>query len=157
MDQETKDRWMASRIKHGGYVGGKERVEHYTWRSMLQRCKNPAHKYYDRYGGRGITVCDRWMLYENFLADMGTPPVGGTLDRIDNDKGYYPQNCRWATRSEQQKNKSSTRFYSDGVFSGTLVECARHIGISKALANWRMKWWGTFERGIEWREHQNPQ
>lgn len=76
-----------------------------SWMSMMTRCFNPKHEAYGRYAGRGIAVCERWKTFANFLADMGERPEDRTLDRIDNDKGYFPGNCRWATRSEQNKNK----------------------------------------------------
>ena len=135
-------------------MDGKEQPSHYIWRSMVARCTNPAQQSYKYYGARGITVCERWMQYENFLADMGEPTKGMSLDRVDNDKGYAPDNCRWATASEQQKNKRTTRVYSNGAFVGTLVECARFIGISMALAHWRWKNKGTFEKGVVWQELQ---
>ena len=155
MTPEQRSKWMAARYKHGGYLGGKERPEHYIWRTMLARCLNPKARNYDIYGARGITVCARWLKYENFLADMGPrPSPDHSLDRKNVDGDYKPSNCRWATRSEQQKNKTSTRLYTNGDFTGTLVECANYLGISKALAHWRMKTWQTFERGAAWRELQ---
>ena len=151
MDQYSE--WALSRTRHGGYLGGKERPEHYIWRTMLARCRNPKAGSFEYYGSRGISVCKRWHKYENFLADMGVrPSADHSLDRIDNTKGYSKSNCRWATRSTQQKNKSTTRWYTNGKFTGTLVECAKHVGISKELAHWRFKQWGGFIKGETWRE-----
>jgi hypothetical protein len=80
--------------------------EYRTWVGMLQRCGNPKSKGFKNYGGRGVMVEDRrWHVFENFLADMGPRPPGMTLDRADNDRGYSRANCRWATWSEQQKNR----------------------------------------------------
>ena len=78
---------------------------YHIWRAMIHRCTNPKNAYYEYYGERGITVCDRWKSIENFIEDMGERPPGLTLDRIDNDKGYSKDNCRWATRSQQGHNQ----------------------------------------------------
>lgn len=155
MKPEQYDAWMAARYKHGGYLGGRETAEHYVWRSMINRCSNPNDAAYKHYGARGVKVCKRWHKYENFLADMGQRPSKDySLDRKNVNGDYKPSNCRWATRSEQQRNKTTTRLYTDGSFVGTLVECAANLGISKELAHWRIKNWNTFIKDSTWRELQ---
>ena len=76
-----------------------------TWKSMKQRCLMKKSKAYKDYGARGITICERWMTYKNFEVDMLPRPIGTSLDRIDNDLGYFPANCRWSTKQEQQRNR----------------------------------------------------
>ena len=78
---------------------------HWVWKAMRARCNNPRDPAYKNYGGRGITVCDRWSSFENFLADMGPRPDGQTLERVDNDGHYGPDNCVWDTRLAQAHNK----------------------------------------------------
>lgn len=107
-----------------------------TWQSMLQRCGNPNYKKYSDYGGRGITVCERWLKFENFLEDMGLKPPGLTLERAKNEEGYSAANCIWATPKQQGNNRRSTVVLCvDGV-SKPLTSWAEEFGIKRhTLAN----------------------
>lgn len=114
--------------------------EYKSWSGMRDRCGNPQGRAYHNYGGRGITVCERWESFELFLADMGSRPSPiHSLDRIDNDKGYSPDNCRWATKETQGRNRrgliathstSSLKEASDaaGVIYGTAHARVRRLG-----------------------------
>jgi hypothetical protein len=96
-------------LKHGHKRVRGETTEYRIWKGIIQRCTNPQVRAWPRYGGRGITVCDRWRSsFENFLADMGARPPGRSIDRIDNDGNYEPTNCRWATAVEQRANRSDS-------------------------------------------------
>jgi hypothetical protein len=84
---------------------GKRTPTQSTWKSMMTRCTNPNGWGYEEYGAKGVTVCERWHDFRNFLYDMGERPPGKTIDRIDGTKGYEPGNCRWATRAQQNANR----------------------------------------------------
>jgi hypothetical protein len=107
------------------------------WSAMRQRCSNPNHKHSGRYGGRGITVCDRWMAFENFYADMGDCPPGMTIERQDNDRGYEPANCRWATRREQANNRSDNVHITFDGQTHNLTEWGRITGLGKSTITQR--------------------
>lgn len=90
---------------HGHTVGGVRHYMYNSWQTMLSRCRNPRHIDYKNYGARGIIVCKRWEKFQHFLDDVGNRPEGKTLDRINVDGNYEPGNTRWATHSEQMKNR----------------------------------------------------
>jgi hypothetical protein len=107
---------------------------HRAWRGMMNRCTNPNATRYNRYGGRGISICRRWIRFENFLSDMGMPPTPKhSLERLDNDSGYSPNNCVWATSTQQVANRSNTLFVTLRGSRRTLSSLAKEFGIHRQL------------------------
>lgn len=100
---------------------------HVSWRAMIQRCTNKNSDRYRFYGGKGIRVCERWLIYGNFLADMGVRPHGHTLGRIDSSKDYSPDNCRWETWREQGSNRTNNIYIEYRGEKKTLSEWVRDI------------------------------
>jgi len=115
---------------------------------MIARCTNPNRPDYEYYGGRGITVCTAWRdSFAIFLADMGEKPKGKSLDRIDNDLGYEPSNCRWATKHQQMQNTRSTRLITFNGETMGLNAWAKRLGINKESLRFRLNNW-TLDRAM---------
>lgn len=134
--------------KHGGAYG----LEYNSWQNLIQRTTNPKNPGYDYYGGRGITVCERWKDFANFIADMGPrPDPRMSIERRDNDRGYEPDNCKWASPSEQMRNsgmrtnntsgatgvvldKQSGRWHAQIHILGKNISCGTYVEFEEALA-----------------------
>ena len=110
-----------------------------SWKSMKTRCLNQRSNNWQRYGGRGIVICERWLSFPNFLADMGERPEGTSLDRIDNNGPYEPGNCRWATREEQANNTSQNIFADWGGQRKTATQLARMLGLNNKRVSKHVK------------------
>jgi hypothetical protein len=113
--------------------------EYVAWCGMKSRCNNENFKFFKNYGGRGIKVCDRWKDFYTFFEDMGPVPDGKSLDRIDNEKGYSPENCRWATRTEQARNKRNLVFITANGETKCLGEWSEQTGIKVSTLSARLK------------------
>jgi len=122
---------------------GHSRTKTYRiWSHICYRCHNPNSADFRNYGQRGITVCDRWLVFENFLEDMGTAPAGTSLDRKDNTKGYYKRNCRWATSKQQANNKRTSNRIRFRGKTQTVAQWAEEIGMNyKTL-------WSRLSKGV---------
>lgn len=113
--------------------------EYITWEAMMQRCTNTNHEHYHHYGGRGITVCERWQKFENFYADMGDRPQGKTLERIDNEKCYCKTNCTWATPKEHARNRRNTRMLTYKGKTQCQRDWGRELNLSEVTIHKRLK------------------
>lgn len=113
--------------------------EHSVWRRINQRCHNPNSKDYRYYGGKGIHMCERWRTFENFLADMGPKPFPkATVERIDGNIGYGPDNCRWASQAEQTLNKSNSVMLTHNGRTQNFMLWCRELGIHPATLENRL-------------------
>ena len=129
-----KEHLIKFNYKHG-YGGTKV---HSAWKAMIDRCFNKDHKYFYRYGGRGITVCEEWLNFDNFLRDMGIPEQHKSIDRIDNNGNYSKENCRWATQLQQERNKSTNVFFTHDGKTMCMSEWAEYVGINYSTLSTRL-------------------
>lgn len=136
--------------KHGHTTHNSQSKTYNSWAMMRARCTNPNSPKYPTYGAVGITVCDEWSKFENFLNDMGERPEGMTLDRVDNNEGYHKGNCRWSTPRRQQRNLKATRKV---VYLGELwvvADLAEHLGVKRDTLRHRIKFnWPQSEWGAK--------
>lgn len=126
-------------ISHGNAHRGKRTASYRSWARMIQRCHNPNNTNWKYYGGRGIAVCDRWRTYENFVADMGEPPIGHSIERLEVNGNYEPSNCIWADHRTQMRN---TRKTVTIVLNGermTFSEAAKNLRVQKTTMYDRMR------------------
>lgn len=128
-------------VTHGHTRGYKRSRTHRAWTNMKTRGTNPASGKASSYIDRGITICDRWLTFENFLDDMGECPPGLTLERRDNDKPYSPENCYWATKKVQANNRRTSRLLTYNGITQTVAQWADTLGIKAS------KLYGRLYRG----------
>jgi len=129
-------------------------AEHRTWVSMRNRCISPTAAAYHDYGGRGIKVCERWNSFEAFSADMGPrPSPAHSIDRINNDGDYEPENCRWTTNVEQMRNRRRTRYVRHNGMVATIPEMAGALGISRSALHHMA---ARRQKGFEFVPRQSP-
>lgn len=142
------EQMIEMKTTHGHRVNYKSSPTYASWESMSQRCNNPKYHRYPDYGGRGIQVCQRWLKFENFLADMGERPEGKTLERKENDKGYYPENCKWATVIEQANNKRNNHFLTYEGKTQTIAQWANEIGMLRSVLSSRIHRCWSIEKAL---------
>jgi hypothetical protein len=133
-----KERVSETHTTHGQLKGGLATKTYHTWAGIIQRCNNPRDKSFKDYGGRGIKVCKRWLKFENFYADVGDVPDGMTIERINNNGDYEPENWRWATMLEQGSNKRNNVWIEYGGEIKTIAQWARSCGIRRDIIRHRI-------------------
>lgn len=126
------------------------------YRAMRDRCENPKNVAYENYGGRGIKVCEKWTSFEGFYEDMGLPSKGMTLDRIDNELGYSKENCRWASRTVQSRNRRGLKRFELNGKSQLICEWSEEVGIPLQTIWARIAKGWTVEKSITTPVRKSP-
>lgn len=140
-----KERCKTLNYIHGHTANHTTSATWRSWCSMMQRCGESRPKFFKHYKGKGITVCDRWLSFNNFLSDMGERPPNTTLDRIDNSKGYEPANCRWENHTHQANNRTNNLHITFDGITKTLAQWSRIVGVrygtlhSRLYRGWDIK------------------
>lgn len=134
--------------KHGHAIKNKTNGTYTSWIELNRRCKNKNRKTYKDYGGRGIKVCERWQVFENFLEDMGERPIGMQIDRINNDGNYEPGNCRWISPEENKINSRHTRWIEAFGEIKPISKWAKEFNISYSVLYKRLKRGLTPEKAL---------
>lgn len=140
---------VKQRFTTHGYTKGKPTKTYDTWQHIIQRCTNPNDQQHKNYGGRGITVCEQWSGengFIHFLEDMGEKPKGLSIDRIENDLGYFKENCRWATQKEQSRNQSSNHLITFNGKTQCITDWAEETGINKRTFYTRVRLGWSIEK-----------
>jgi hypothetical protein len=128
----------SNKIIHGHARRNNTSRVYFIWCGMISRATNERYRDFKHYGGRGIKVCERWLKFENFLSDMGEAPAGLSIDRINNDGNYEPENCRWATRQTQNRNCRSNRVFTINGITGCVAALAEAFGIHHTVIRTRL-------------------
>jgi len=136
----------ARRRTHGQCADYRRTKTYDVWNNMMARCYNPKGSGYENYGGRGIKVCERWRDFKNFYADMGERPAGKSLDRIDNDGHYAPENCAWRSAAEQIRNRRTTVRLTWQGETLTVPEWAERLGVTYKFLEHRREMGWSVER-----------
>ena len=139
---------MVMTSRHGHAVRGHRTPTYHSWSGMLGRCRRDDHPQAKDYSGRGIKVCDRWKSFDKFLEDMGPRPAGLTLERMDNNRNYEPDNCVWATPAAQQRNSRHTRLITHNGKTMCLKDWALSIGAHPSTLHLRLKGGWSIERAL---------
>jgi hypothetical protein len=135
-------------LHHGHARRGSRSRTHVAWYNMIRRCFHSDHHQFKNYGGRGITICKRWLVFDNFICDMGAAPKGQSLDRRDNEGNYTPKNCRWTTPIVQARNQRSNHRLTLSGRTMCVSEWAEELGLKRATLSKRLESGWSVERTL---------